>query len=171
MVKDCRLTRKVRVHCGETNKHHRTLCPKKLKNKEETTTNNAIMTNHILSKEVTSNEEMMMLATGEHIVMQTVLAEATSTDQMVYEFTRVLMDTGSNRTYVTEKNVNKLKLKIHKSNKLTIYTFGISRPKEVMSPVVVTLMLKSKDGNTVTVKANVVPKISGDMQRLPICKK
>ena len=36
-----------------------------------------------------------------------------------------------------------------------------------MSPVV-TLMLKSKDGNTVTVKANVVPKVSGDMQRLSI---
>ena len=33
---------------------------------------------------------------------------------------------------------------------------------------VVTLMLKSKYGNTVTVKANVVPKISGDIQRLPI---
>ena len=84
------------------------------------------MTNHILSKEATSNEEMMMLATGEHIVMQTALAEATSTDQMVSEVTRVLMDTGSSRTYVTEKNVNKLKLKIHKSNKLTIYTFAIS---------------------------------------------
>ena len=36
-----------------------------------------------------------------------------------------------------------------------------------MSTVAI-LMLKSKDGNTVTVKANVVPKISGDMQRLPI---
>ena len=33
---------------------------------------------------------------------------------------------------------------------------------------VVTLMLKSKYGNTVTVKANVVPQISGDIQRLPI---
>ena len=168
--KDCRLTGKVCVHCGEKNKHHRTPCPKKLKNKEETTTNNAIVTNHVLSKEAIPNEETMMLATGEHIVMQIALAEATSTDQMLSEVTRVLMDAGSSRTYVTEKIVNKLKLKIHKSNKLTIYTFGISRPKEIMSPVV-TLMLKSKDGNTVTVKANVVPKISGDMQRLPICFK
>ena len=108
-----------------------------------------------------------MLAAGDHGVMQTALVEATSTDQMISEVTRVLMDTGSSRTYVTEEIVNKLKLKTHESNKLTIYTFVISKPKEIMSPVI-TLMLNSRDGNTVTVKANVVPKISGDMQRSPI---
>ena len=44
MLKDCRLTGELCVHCGEKDKHHRTLCPKKFKNKEETTTNNAIVT-------------------------------------------------------------------------------------------------------------------------------
>ena len=33
------------------------------------------------------------------------------------------------------------------------------------------MILKSKDGNTVTVKVKVVPKIGGDMQRLPVCLK
>ena len=125
------------------------------------------MTNNVLSKEAIPNKETTMLAAGKHVVMQTALVEATSTDQMLSEVTIVLIDTGSSRTYVTKEIVNKLKLKTHRSNKLIIYTFGISKPKEIMSPVV-TLMLKSKDGNTVTVKANVVPKVSGDIQRLSI---
>ena len=129
MVKDCRLTGKVCVHCGEKDKHHRTLCPKKFKNKEETTTNNAILSNNVLSKEAIPNEERAMLAAGEHVIIQTALVEATSTDQMLSEVTRVLMDTGSSQMYVTEEIVNKLKLKTHESNKLTIYTFEISKPK------------------------------------------
>ena len=107
MVKDCRLTGKVWVHCGEKDKHH---CTKKFKNKEEITTNNAIVTNNVLSKEAIPNKETTMLAAGKHVVMQTALVEATSTDQMLSEVTRVLIDTGSSRTYVTKEIVNKLKL-------------------------------------------------------------
>ena len=77
MVKDCRVTGKVCLHCGEKDKHHRTLCPKKFKNKEETTANNAMVANDVLYKEVIPNEETTMLASGEH-VMQTALAEETS---------------------------------------------------------------------------------------------
>ena len=117
------------------------------------------MANDILSKEAIQNEETTILAAGERVVMQTALVEATPTNQMLSEVTKVLMDTRSNRTYVTEEIVNKLKLQTHEFNKLTIYTFGGSKPKEMMSQFI-TLMLKSKDGNTVTIKANVVPKIS-----------
>ena len=75
MVKDCGVSGKVCVHCGEKDKHHRTLCPKKFKNKEETTTNNAIVANNLLSKEAIPNVETTMLATNEHVVMQTALVE------------------------------------------------------------------------------------------------
>ena len=92
------------------------------------------MTNDVLSKEATPNKEMTMLVAGKHVVMQTALIEATSTDQMLSEVTRVLMDTGSSRTYFTEEIVNRLKLQTHQPNKLTIYTFGVSKPKELMSP-------------------------------------
>ena len=163
MVKDCRVTGKVCVHCSKKDKHNHTLCSKKFKNKEEIATNNAIMTNDVLSKEATPNKETAMLVASKHVVMQTALIEATSTDQMLSEVTRVLMDTGSSQTYFTEEIVNKLKLQTHQSNKLTIYTFGVSKPKNSCHQ-----MLKSKDGNTITVKTTVVPKISGDMQRLPI---
>ena len=68
-VKDCRLTGKVCVRCGENNKHHRTLCPIKFKSKEETTTNNAIAANDVLPKEVISNKETAMFTAGEHVVI------------------------------------------------------------------------------------------------------
>ena len=55
-VKDCRVTGKVCIHCGKKDKLHRTLCPKKFKNKEETTTNNAIVAN-VLSKDTIPNKE------------------------------------------------------------------------------------------------------------------
>ena len=102
-VKDCRLTGKVCVHCGEKDKHHCTLCPKKYINKEETTTNNAIVTSNVLSKEANLNKEITMLAAGKHVVMQTALVEATSTDQMLSEVTIVLMDTGSSEHMLQRK--------------------------------------------------------------------
>ena len=55
--------------------------------------------------------------------------KATSTDQMLSEVARVLMDTENSQTCVREENVNKLKLQTHDSNKLTIYTFGVSKQK------------------------------------------
>ena len=156
IVKDARVTGKVCVYCGKKEKHHRTFSPKKFKNKEETTTNNAIVANNVLSKEAIHNVETTILVPGQHIVMLKALVEATSTDQMLSEVTIELMNTGNSRIYVTEEIVNKLKLQTYESNKLTIYTFGVSKPKEIMSPV---FTLMSKDGNTVTVKANVVSKI------------
>ena len=108
-----------------------------------------------------------MLSAGEQVVMQTALVEAMSTDHLKTEVTRVLMDTGSSRTYITEEIAKRLNLEAKESNDLTIFTFGISKPKEIKSPVV-TSTLKAKDGNTINVKANVVPKISGNIQRVPV---
>ena len=66
-----------------------------------------------------------------------------------------------------EEIAQKLNLQSNESNNITIYTFGASKPKEIMSPVV-TLAIKSKDENTIIVKANVVPKISENIQRMSI---
>ena len=80
------------------------------------------------------------------------------------EITRVLMDTGSQRTYITEKIVKKLNLTTEGNVNLNVFTFGASRPEEITNPVV-TVLLKSKKGNTVSMKASVVPEISGNIQR------
>ena len=132
MVKNYRVTEKVCVRYDEKDKHHRTLCPKRFKNKDETKTNNAIVADGILFKEVIPKGKTTMLETDEHDVMQTALVEATSTDQMFSEVTRMLMDIGSSRIYVTDEIVNKTKLQTHELKELTIYTFRVSKLIEIM---------------------------------------
>ena len=105
-----------------------------------------------------------MLATGEQVILQTALNEAMDPGQSKSEITRVLMDTGSQRTYITEKIVKKLNLTTEGNVNLTVFTFGASKPEEITSPVI-TVLLKSKRGNTVSMKASVVPEIIGNIQR------
>ena len=108
-----------------------------------------------------------MLTAGVQVIMQTALIEAMDLDQSKSEIMRVLMDNGSQRTYITEEIVKKLKLTTEGNIKLTVFTFGGSKPKEITTPMV-TVLLKSKKGNTVSIKASVVLEISGNIQRTPI---
>ena len=62
-------------------------------------------------------EGQSMLSAGEHVILQTALIEAIDPGQSKSEITRVLMDTGSQRTD----------------------TFGESKPKEITSPTVTVL--------------------------------
>ena len=55
-------------------------------------------------------EGQSMLAAREQVIMQTALIEAMDPGQSKSEITRVLMDTGSQRTYITEEIVKKLNL-------------------------------------------------------------
>ena len=51
-----------------------------------------------------------MLTAGEQVIMQVALIEAMDPGQSKSEITRVLKDTGSQRTYITEEIVKKLNL-------------------------------------------------------------
>ena len=176
-MKECKKVEKTCVHCREKRKHHRSLCPAKFPAKKVsggqpssmmmTNDTNSQITEEVIEPPVAPVNETTMLSMGEHVVMQTALVEALPTDESKSEVTRILMDTGSSRTYITEDIVNRLGLKPLENDKLSVYTFGLSKPKEIVSPIV-SLTLKSKYGNTIDIRANVVPKISGNIQRVPI---
>ena len=80
---------------------------------------------------MSSNEETTMLSVGEQVGMQTAMVEVMPPDESTSKFMRVLMDAGSNRTYVIEEIVRRLKFKPTQSDKLTIFTHGITKPKEI----------------------------------------
>ena len=162
LMKNC-TNEKQCYHCKEKHHHHRSLCPKLF----ESTANRDNALTITMSRHKEAAQESSMLSTGEQVVMQTALVEAVSLDESRHEPVRILLDTGSHRTYITEDLVKKLRLRTEGKNKMTVFTFGSSKPKDITSEVV-TLMLKSKDGNTFTIKANIVPKISGNIQRTPI---
>ena len=81
--------------------------------------------------------------------------------------TRLLLDCGSQRTYISEDLVNKLQLVSHNTEILSVFTFGSTKPKEFKTSVA-EFGLKLKNGQTVKIQANVVPKITGMIQRVLI---
>ena len=54
-----------------------------------------------------------------------------------------------------------------KTEILTVFTFSSTKPKEFQTPLV-EFGLKLKNGQTMDIQANVVPKITGMIQRAPI---
>ena len=53
---------------------------------------------------------------------------------------------------------------------LTVFTFGSTKPKEFKTPVV-EFGLKLKNGHTMNIQSNIVPKITGMIQKAPINSK
>ena len=75
--------------------------------------------------------------------MQTTLIETMDPDQSKSEIKRVVVDTGSQRTYITEEIVKKLNLATRGNVKFNVFTFGASKPREITT-LIVTWLLKSK---------------------------
>ena len=163
MMKSCKKDKPC-YHCKAKGSHHRSLCPKLFEHPNQSNANLTITNS---DEEDNAQNESSLLAVGEQIVMQTALVEAINPNEQYKEPVRILLDTGSHRTYITEELADKLQLKPEGTNSITLFTFGTNKPKDIVSKLV-TLSLKSKRGNTFTLRANVVPKISGKIQRTPI---
>ena len=130
-MKDCRVTGKICVHCGEKDKHHRTLCPRKFLQVDD----------EQRKKKEMHGPESELVAIGENVVMQTALVTMKGDNKT--NTSRALFDTGSTRTYITEELVNSLKLKPIEKHTFSIYAFGNTKPKQKTSPVV-ELIIKTK---------------------------
>ncbi|XP_066925958.1 uncharacterized protein [Clytia hemisphaerica] len=109
-------------HCKKTD-HHRSLCPTHAKRE----TDNGMIADDVEIDEDTLIEEEGLLSAGENVIMQTALIEAMDREESTSETTRVLMDTGSSRTYITQELVEKLKLEIE--DKKPIDCFYLWREK------------------------------------------
>ena len=80
---------------------------------------------------------------------------------------KLLLDPGSHRTYVTEKLANRLELKLLEKEIISVVTFGSTKPKQIESHVV-SIELPLKDGTSFNLLANVIPEITGFIQRSPL---
>ena len=156
--KDC-TSDKVCAHCKQKNRHHRSLCINKFPEKPAETVTTVT---EPISTTITA--ENTLLASDEHVLMQTATAEVEDLQKSRKETVRVLLDTGSQRTYITEQLAERLQLPIKGSETLTIYTFSSSKPRQLQTPVT-ELRLLTKDGSSLHLRVNVVPKITGTLQR------
>ena len=99
--------------------------------------------------------------------MQTAKADIKSTNNGYRHNIRLLLDSGSQRTYITESLAKKLDLKMGNTDEIMLVTFGSEKPKRIRSPTT-KLDLVLKDGSILQINANVVPQIAGSIQRRPV---
>ena len=163
MSKDCKMG-KASVHCGEVNTHHRSLCPKKFKS--------SVVSAHLTEEiqddhnEYGCSGENVLVSSGEMVLMQTARTEIRGQGQenSKGETVRILLDSGSQRTYVTEHLADMLQLKREKEEEIKLVTFGSDRPK-VVKTTQTRLSVKLNNGQYMDITANLVPVISGTVQR------
>ena len=99
--------------------------------------------------------------------MQTAIADINNPNNGLKENVRLLLDSGSQRTYVAESLAKKMDLKMGKKEKIMLVTFGSDTPKRIKTPTTKS-NIQLKDGSTLNISANVVPQIAGSIQRRPV---
>ena len=112
MSKECK-SKKLCVHCGSFNAHHRSLSPKKFDVKK-TEANVAYECSNMIeeSAETKSTELPALVSTNELVIMQTAKVKVGDTNRDNWENVRRLMDSGSQRSYITESLTKRLKLRL-----------------------------------------------------------
>ncbi|XP_053392330.1 uncharacterized protein LOC128555009 [Mercenaria mercenaria] len=99
--------------------------------------------------------------------MQTSRTEIWDTEGLNKENVRILLDSGSQRTYITERLATSLNLKRTKEQEIRLVTFGSDKSK-VIKTMSTKLNVRLKDGHDYTITANIVPTITGSIQRKPV---
>jgi len=157
---ECKLD-KTCVHCKKTNHHHRSLCPSQFPRESREIAHAA--------EEIQRGVkfENSLVSTNEMVLMQTVNTRVKSPDSDITETTRILLDSGSQRTYITEHMAKKLNLKYGEVHEIKLVTFGEDKAKTIKTPTTC-VDLRLNDGTFMTITANVVPKIAGEIIRRPV---
>ncbi|XP_048477625.1 uncharacterized protein LOC105393457 [Plutella xylostella] len=130
-ARDCKERRRC-FYCGEIGKHNRALC-------------NMAQKSTTLQTRSEKNKGT---------VLQTAIAQVRSKDGTLHKC-RILLDSGSQRSYIT-KNLTKIIMpEIIETDHLMIYTFGLEQPKKLESPRV-KIELVCDSGHSRYVIVNVV---------------
>ena len=101
-----------------------------------------------------------MVTTGNQALMQTAMAKIKNIAGNSLLSTRIILDSGSQRTYITEKLVKSLHLVLRPPERLTVATFGSDKLKHIKYRST-ELQLVLRDGNVLRLEASVVPHITG----------
>ena len=107
------------------------------------------------------------MASSNQVLMQTATSTVKNTAGSLSTPVRMILDSGSQRTYVTEKLARDLKLELRSTEKLMVVTFGSSQPKHIQCKPA-RLQLTLKDGGTMILDVSVVPNITGRVSRVPL---
>lgn len=143
-AEDCRLKAKC-YHCEKYGIHNRAICPDKYNNKH----NNATKTFHVNSN---NSNSMTVLQTS-------VVKIYKQKEDSQFFNCRVLLDSGSQRSYIKSKIAKELNLPVLEEHRLSVFTFGSRSPKVIESPVV-TFEIVTRTNKRRKIHANVVSHIT-----------
>ena len=179
--RECPLIQKsVCYYCGKRGHHNRPICPEKFGEKEKV--ENVFVTSEVserssdntkhgqLNQPVNStsvNFEQVLVACGERVLLQTATVPVQRVDGSEKIFAKVLLDSASHRTFITDRLAKQLRLNSERKEVLSISTFAARGPQEV-STYVVHFNLLTKDGCCLPLHANVVNQITGPIKRGPL---
>lgn len=76
--------------------------------------------------------ENVLVSSNEMILMQTAMTEIRKPNNKVSEDIPVLLDSGSQRTYITESLARRLGLTIGEKQEIKLVTFGADKPKKIL---------------------------------------
>ena len=99
--------------------------------------------------------------------MQTATATVKTMEGNLSRSVRLILDSGSQRTYVTERLAKEMKLDLGPSESLSIATFGVNQSTLIQCKSS-KLLLILKDGSIMPIKVTVIPDITGKLTRTPL---
>lgn len=169
MSHECRNMNITCAHCGAKNHHHRSLCPQKFPQRNRKIKENVMISEHINESETDGcvEDESVLLASGEMVVMQTAKSTIANPKNKMEKEVQILLDSGSQRTYLTEHKAKELGLRYEGEQEIKVVTFGSSQTK-VLKTKIAKLKLKLKDGSDMLITANIVPTITGTTTKMPL---
>ena len=119
---------------------------------------------------VDSNTTPMLLASGEKVLLQIATVPIQKGDGSVTVMARVLLDSASQRTFMTDRLAKKLKLIPEYKELLSVSTFGVEKASNI-DTYVVHFRVKTKDGSHMFMFDNVLNQITDSIKRGPLHQK
>jgi len=115
----------------------------------------------------TSVQIQTLVSSGERVLLQTALVLVQSSDRKRTISVKVLLDSASHRSFITESLAKQLQLTSQFKESLSISTFAARQPHDV-STYVVEFNVIAKDKSCIHFHANVIKQITGPIQRGPL---
>lgn len=155
-LKNC-LSKTPCAHCKQIKNHHRSLCPKKFTPENSDPPVNSSTETANKNKTIACLSNANTSAKNRGGLLMTAIVTALNNNHQ--RTVRVILDNGSQRSYITKQLANRLRLDENYSETLNISTFNSTTPLEVDTKVV-TFKLQLNDNTFFEVSTNTVPKIT-----------
>ena len=165
-------------YCGKKQHHNRAICPQKFGDGEvrKTTVSGQDVSNVVTEENqdkptdtlnASVGTDQALVASGERVLLQTAVVPIQTADGLTTVMVKVLLDSASHRTFMTDQLAKRLKLTSERKELLSVSTFAAKTPQQV-NTFVVHFNLITKNKSCLQLHANVINKITGPIQRGPI---